>query len=218
MYWLSPSRAGSDPDFGVTDPSSIVVNVEAIRYESAVLSLPDIPDDESAELCFNEDFAFCVPLEVSRGEEMEVALLDWDESVRNEEQGGGPGREGEPVGEAGPGGAVPEMQERMRLGGLFGSELRENFGSQLGVTGWSDDRSEFVIRGVGFTSEQVSRIKTDAQRLGLDVPVRVVETALATSEQRRGRRPLLRSRCRSGFARPERELSVAQIVIQSQPL
>ena len=72
------------------------------------------------------------------------------------------------------------MQERMRLGGLFGSELRENFGSQLGVIGWSDDRSEFVVRGVGFTPDQVSHIKADA-RLG--VPVRVIETALATSEQ-----------------------------------
>ncbi len=188
VYWLSPGRAGGNASFGFADPSSIVVTVEAIRYESAVLSLPDIPDDESADLCFNEDFAFCVPLEVSQDGEMAVALPDGGESGLSEgleKQGGNLGREGEPADEPGAAGAVLEMQERMRLGGLFGSELRDNFGSQLGVIGWSEDRSEFVVRGVGFTSDQVSRIKADAQRLGLDVPVRVVETALVTSDQRR---------------------------------
>ena len=56
---------------------------------------------------------------------------------------------------------------------------------QLGVIGWSEDRSEFVVRGVGFTSDQVSRIKAGRATVGLDVPVRVVETALVTSDQRR---------------------------------
>ncbi len=82
--------------------------------------------------------------------------------------------------EAGPT-AVLETHEQVHSGGLFGGELREYLGSQLGVIGWSDDGSEFVVRGVGLTPDQVSRISADAQRLG--VPVRVVAAALATSEQ-----------------------------------
>ena len=78
--------------------------------------------------------------------------------------------------------ATFEMQGRSGLGGVFGAELRENFGSQLGVIGWSDDGSEFVVRGVGLTPDQVSRISADAERLG--VAVQVIATELATSEQK----------------------------------
>ncbi len=160
LYWLSPDRYGANSSFGEADPSNIEVTLEAIRHTSVVLSLPHIPDDESAELCFNEDFAFCVPLDVSDGEL----------TVTRPGEGGSE-----------PADAVLETHEQMRLGGLFGGELREYLGSQLGVIGWSDDGSEFVVRGVGLTPDQVSRISEDAQRLG--VPVRVVAAALATSEQ-----------------------------------
>ena len=184
LYWLSPAIGDANAEFGVADPSSIEVTLEAFRRESAVLGLPDIPDDESAELCFNEDFAFCVPLDVSQEGEATVPLPNGGEpglTAGLENQGSEHGQAREAVDEPEPSDTTLEMQERMRLGGLFGSELRENFGSQLGVIGWSDDRAEFVVSGVGFTPDQVSHIRADAQRLG--VPVRVIETALATSEQ-----------------------------------
>ena len=74
------------------------------------------------------------------------------------------------------------MQGQSALGGLFGAELRENFGSQLGVVGWSDDGSEFVVRGVGLTPDQIYRIRERAQRLGLTA--QVVATELEISKQK----------------------------------
>ena len=81
-----------------------------------------------------------------------------------------------------PTGATLEMQGQSALGGLFGAELRENFGSQLGVVGWSDDGSEFVVRGVSLTPDQIYRIRERAQRLGLTA--QVVATELEISEQK----------------------------------
>lgn len=184
LYWLSPAMGDIKAEFGVADPSSIEVTLEAFRRESVVLRLPVIPDDESAELCFNEDFAFCVPVDVSHYGEAAVPLPKGGEpglTAALENQWNEHGQATETVDEQEPPETTREMQERMRLGGLFGSELRENFGSQLGVIGWSDDRAEFVVHGVGFTPDQISHVRVDAERLG--VPVRVVETVLATSEQ-----------------------------------
>jgi len=184
LYWLSPAIGDLDAEFGVADPSGIAVAVEAIRRESAVLSLPDIPDDESAELCFDEDLAFCVPFDVSQEGDATIprpnggkpGLTTGFEKQRSDRE-----QASEAVDEPEPADATLEVQERMHMGGLFGRELRENFGSQLGVIGWSDDHSEFVVRGIAFTRDQVSRIKMAAQRLG--IPVRVIETALTTGEQ-----------------------------------
>ena len=110
LYWLSPSRDGTDPSFGEADPSSIAVTLEAIRRTSVVLSLPDIPDDESAELCFNEDFAFCVPLDVSQEGEATVPLPNGGEpglTAGLENQGTEHGQAREAVDEPEPSDATP---------------------------------------------------------------------------------------------------------------
>ena len=69
LYWLGPAVGNVEAKFGVVDSNEIVTTLEAVIRESAELILPDLPDYKVAEICFNEDFNFCVPLNESQLDE-----------------------------------------------------------------------------------------------------------------------------------------------------
>ena len=62
VYWLGPAQGNGEANFGVVDSNVIASFAIAVPYESAELVLPYLPHYRGAELCFNEDFCFCAPI------------------------------------------------------------------------------------------------------------------------------------------------------------